>query len=399
MDKNSCCCDAGGKSANDAGCGTENINRADDEQSCGCGAAQKSADIDGKSFCGKSKSLSGKRMTGVLHTAARDVPQVSTKLEFADTCGAWKARWGMNRMHYTVNPGLYCVGRPNGHSPVLVTANYKMTFDRLRRELGGLSVWILVLDTKGINVWCAAGKGTFGTEELVHRIESVDLKNVVSHRTLILPQLGATGVAAFEVKKQSGFAVKYGPVYAKDIKAYIASGMKATKEMREVRFSLMDRLVLTPIELVAWLKPSIIIFGILFILNAIGFGHYGIVELYAYLGAVFAGAVLAPVLLPWIPGRAFAWKGFLLGLIWAVGVEFINGWPGSPAYGWLKAVACLLILPVVSAYGAMNFTGASTYTSPSGVNKEMKKALPVMVIAAGLGIILLIVNDIVLLVG
>jgi hypothetical protein len=152
-------------------------------------------------------------------------------------------------------------------------------------------------------------------------------------------------------------------------------------------------------ELASWLKPSMIIFGILFILNAIGFGHYGIVELYAYLGAVLVGSVLAPILLPWIPGRAFAWKGFLLGLIWALGVEFLNGWPGAPAYGWMKAAACLLILPVISAYSTMNFTGASTYTSPSGVNKEMKIALPPMVIAAALGVVLLIVNDIVLLVS
>jgi hypothetical protein len=39
-------------------------------------------------------------------------------------------------------------------------------------------------DTKGINVWCAAWKGTFGTEELIRRIETSGLAAVVSHRTL-----------------------------------------------------------------------------------------------------------------------------------------------------------------------------------------------------------------------
>lgn len=371
------------------------------KNTCGCDSSEHKADNTGQSCCGGGHTIScsEKWMRGIVESGAGYISRVSTELTFSDTCGAWKARWGMNRMDFKIAPGLYCVGSPDGDSPVLVTANYKMTFDRLRRELGGLNAWILVLDTKGINVWCAAGKGTFGTKELLHRIESVDLKNVVSHRTLILPQLGATGVAAYEVKKLSGFTVKYGPVKAKDIKDYISFGMKATKEMREVRFTFMDRLVLTPMEVVGWLKPSVIVFAILFILNAIGFGHYGIIELYAYLGAVATGAVLAPVLLPWIPGRAFAWKGFLLGLIWALGVEFMNGWPGAPVYGWLKAIAFLLILPVISSYSTMNFTGASTYTSPSGVNKEMKIALPIMVVAAGLGIILLIVNDIVLLAG
>ena len=129
------------------------------------------------------------------------MPQVSSSLVWADRWGTIKARWGINRMHYTIEPGLYALGKPNGQSPVFVTANYKMSFDRLREALPGRDAWILVLDTKGINVWCAAGKGTFGTTELVSRIESSGLKQVVSHRELILPQLSGPGVAAHEVKK------------------------------------------------------------------------------------------------------------------------------------------------------------------------------------------------------
>lgn len=91
-------------------------------------------------------------------------------------------------MHYTVDPGLYGIGDPDPESPVLVTANYKMSFDLLKRAVSGLDAWILVLDTFGINVWCAAGKGTFGTDESVDRIESSGLGDVVSHRRLIVPQ-------------------------------------------------------------------------------------------------------------------------------------------------------------------------------------------------------------------
>jgi CO dehydrogenase/acetyl-CoA synthase gamma subunit (corrinoid Fe-S protein) len=120
-------------------------------------------------------------------------------------------------MDYKVEPGLYAVGTPDDKAPVLVTANYKMTFDRLREQLGGVSLWIVVLDTDGVNVWCAAGKGTFGTDEVVHRVKEVGLDRLVSHRTLLLPQLSATGVAAHEVKKQTGFRVVYGPIKAKDI--------------------------------------------------------------------------------------------------------------------------------------------------------------------------------------
>ena len=338
-------------------------------------------------------------ITGTIQTPAGEVPQVSTKLRFKDRLGSWKCRWSIGRMDYTVEPGLYCTGTPDSGSPVLVTANYKMTFDRLREQLGGLSLWIVVLDTNGVNVWCAAGKGTFGTEELISRIAAVKLDKIVTHRKIILPQLGAVGVAAHTVAKQSRFRVVYGPVRAEDIKEYLANGMKASEKMRTVRFTLADRIVLTPMELVGAMLPVIISFGVLFILNAVGFGHYGFADMAGILGAVFAGCVIAPVLLPWIPGRAFAFKGGFIGLIWAAAFLFIYGFPFAPAFDWFKAAAYILILPSISAFCTMNFTGSSTFTSLSGVDREMKFALPVMLFSAVGGVILLLVSDFIKLFG
>ncbi len=154
----------------------------------------------------------------------RQIPRVPTELDWADRLGSWKVRWAIGRMKYTVEPGLYGVGEPTADSPVFVTANYKMSFDRLRRALTGRDGWILVLDTKGINVWCAAGKGTFGTEELVGRIEDVGLGDIIAHKKLIVPQLGATGVSAHAVKRQSGFQVLYGLVRTEDLPALLDGG-------------------------------------------------------------------------------------------------------------------------------------------------------------------------------
>lgn len=321
----------------------------------------------------------------------------SAELTFSDILGTWKARWGIGRMSYKVESGLYSIGKPDKNSPVLVSANYKMSFDSLRKELLGLDAWILVLDTKGINVWCAAGKGTFGTQEIVNRIAIVQLEKVVSHNTIIVPQLGAPGISAHEVTKFSGFKVVYGPVRAKDLKEFLNLGMKAAPEMRMVKFSAYDRLVLTPIELVGTLKKSLMIFGVLFLLNLLGLGPFGIEDFYAYIGAVIVGCVLTPLLLPWIPGRAFAWKGWLLGFIWVVIVNIINGWTTVPQYSALRALGYLLVLPAVSAYLAMNFTGSSTYTSFSGVLKEMRKAVPAIIISIVLGIILLLADSFIML--
>jgi hypothetical protein len=333
-------------------------------------------------------------ITGSITAATSPIPQVEAQLRRQDNWGTIRARWGVGRMDYMVDPGLYALGNPDNNSPVLVTANYKMSFDYLRRELPGRNAWILVLDTNGINVWCAAGHGSFGTEELIKRIESSGLKNIVSHRKLILPQLGAPGVAAHTVKKISGFKVHYGPVRAKDLPAYLDSGWKTTPAMRVMTFPLKDRAVLIPIEGVYAVKPFLLIAPILFILSGIGgpdgfwanTTNYGLFAIIAFLSAILGGAVLNPLLLPYLPGRAFSTKGFSLGLVVALLLLYLRDvdlqvWPGR-----IEALAWLLIIPAIVAYLAMNFTGASTYTSLSGVKKEMRWALPAEIAAGAIGL-------------
>ena len=317
---------------------------------------------------------------------------VSTRLTFDDRFGALKVRFGVGRMSYSVAPGVYAVGKPNKSSPVLVSANYKLTFDSLRKELSDVDCWLLILDTKGINVWCAAGKGTFGTNELIKRIAETQLTEIVSHKTLILPQLGASGINANEVKRQSGFSVVYGTVRAKDIKTFLQSGNKATEEMRTVTFRFLDRFVLTPMELIPAVQKSLYVFGVLFLLNLLAIKPFGVIDFIAYIGAVLAGTFVTPLLLPFIPGRAFSFKGGLVGLLWAVGVIWLSGWFNP--FQWLLAIGYLLVLPSTSAYLAMNFTGSSSYTSPSGVLKEMKIALPIMITSSVLGAVLIILSRI-----
>ena len=147
--------------------------------------------------------MKDKYLIGSIPVSGTDIPLITTELNSSDFLGAVMVRWGINRNNYRVNPGLYAVGFPTQESDVFVTANYKLSFDALRKNLTGENGWILVLDTKGVNVWCAAGKGTFGTKELVNRIRIVSLEKVVNHKRLILPQLGATGVAAHKVKEET----------------------------------------------------------------------------------------------------------------------------------------------------------------------------------------------------
>lgn len=337
-------------------------------------------------------SLDQPFLVGSYPAAVGNVPRVSYRLAWADRMGGCKARWGVGRMEYTVEPGLYALGNPGSASPVFVTANYKMSFDCLRRSLAGRSGWILVLDTKGINVWCAAGKNTFGTEELVRRIELSGLKRIVSHRQLILPQLAAPGVSAHQAKRASGFKVLYGPVRAEDLPAFLDSGMKALPEMRVKTFPLRERIVLVPIELIAALKATAILLPLLFILSGLlsrgefwsgAMGHLIFVP--SVLAAVFAGAVLTPILLPWLPGRAFSVKGLPLGLVFAAVFALLQAPAIRTVGGVMETISWMILIPAMATYLAMNFTGASTYTSLSGVRKEMRVALPLQAVAGVLG--------------
>jgi len=60
--------------------------------------------------------------------------------------------------------------------------------------------------------------------------------------------------------------------------------------------------------------------------------------------------------------------------------------------GTLEMLAWVMIILSASAYLAMNFTGASTYTSLSGVKKEMRWSLPFQIGAGAIGLVLWVVS-------
>ena len=325
-----------------------------------------------------------------LNTLAGPVPVVATRLDRRDRLGILGARLGYGRDGYRAAPGLYAVGRPGAKDPVLVTADYKLTFDALRRELHGVDAWILVLDTRGVNVWCAAGKGTFSAREAARVVTASQLPLVVSHRRLIVPQLAAPGLDAREVKRLCGFTVVFGPVRAADLPAFLMAGNRADPAMRRVTFTLRERLAVTPVEIYharKWLwwaaLAAVFVSGI----GPAVFSLTAAFERGAWLVAALAaglagGAVAVPVLLPWLPGRAFAVKGAAAGA--AAGCAAVLAMAASPwpPVGGLGVAAMLLVSSGLGSFLAMNFTGSTPFTSPSGVEREMRRAMPLQ--AAGL---------------
>lgn len=333
---------------------------------------------------------------GTIQTPAGPIPQISSQLSLEDYLGAFRVRWGIRRDRYRVDPGLYAIGIPNEHSDVLFTANYKLSFDIVRKNLNGLNVWLLILDTKGVNVWCSAGKGTFGTKELINRIRMSSLDKVIQHKRLLLPQLSATGVAAHLVKEYSGYTVIYGPVKASDIQSFIQSGYKATKEMRRVNFDWYDRAKLIPNDIIYNLRYLFFMLIVISVLSGINTNGYSVQQVLRSIVPIikiiaagyFSGLVFTPLFLPYIPIQNFSFKGLMIGAI-VSGLLFLSH---SLDGSFLTQCAEIFFILSFSSFLAMNFTGASTYTSLVGVKKEMKIAVPIQVVLAVFSVILFVLE-------
>jgi acetyl-CoA decarbonylase/synthase complex subunit gamma len=155
-------------------------------------------------------------------------------------------------------------------------------------------------------------------------------------------------------------------------------------------------MVLIPVELFNVVKAGLIILPVMFLLaylGKLGDGtvsalNHGLFSVLALLMAIVVGAVLTPLLLPWLPGRAFSVKGLTLGLLADLILVTLRLNELATWTGWSEMLGWLLLIPALSTYLAMNFTGASTYTSLSGVRKEMRWALPAQIATGSIGVIL-----------
>ena len=201
---------------------------------------------------------------------------------------------------------------------------------------------------------------------------------------------------AHVVKEHTGFSVDYGPVYARDLPAYLRAGCRATAQMREVSFDFRERLELTPMEIVPALKGFGIFLAAVFVL--FGLQPEGILFRSAFnngspvaiLGAasLLAGTFLTPLLLPWIPFCSFAIKGFLVGGIATAALVILI--PAEAFRSVYLLAFALLFFPAASSYLALQFTGSTTFTSISGVKKELKIGLPLYVAAGAIALVLLV---------
>jgi SAM-dependent methyltransferase len=213
--------------------------------------------------------------------------------------------------------GLYRIGSPDRRSPVLVTGNYELTVRRLVAAIdGAVDCWLVVANSRGINVWCAAGGGHFTAEDVIAAIKTSGVTEVVDHHALILPQLCANGVDGWKIRQETHWGVHWGPVRASDIPAYLNNGRKKPEAMRHVEFPLKARLEMTTVTLIFYAVLLIILFLIFWRPYAL-----------LLLGLTAAIAYFYGVFLPWIPGRDGLGKGGVLTALTLAGLVIWSlGW-------------------------------------------------------------------------
>ena len=248
-----------------------------------------------------------------------------------------------------VQPGVYSLGRPDAQSPVVVTGNFDLTVRRLVKVLDGRAdLWVLVVDTAGINVWCAAGGGFFTAEKVAAALRVSRLDQLVSHHSLILPQLAACGVDGWKLRSLTGWGVYWGPVEAEDLPAYLSSGRKKDAGMRLVGFPLRSRLEMVTVTLSFYalmiLLPVLIFWRLLFwpvTLSLVGLAYF-----YA-------------VVHPRLPGRDGLEKSIPLALISLAGFWVYVQW--APAMGAASVFGWALGLTGLSVFTAAEMQGMSPH--------------------------------------
>jgi len=152
---------------------------------------------------------------------------------------------------FPTKTGLIILGSPGADAPVFLTGNFRLTVERVRHALRGSDAYLLVANSRGVNVWCAATGGHLTHHDVVSVLKTSGIEALVQHRTVVLPQLAATGIESKRVQEASGWHVVWGPVEADALPEFVRRGLVKTEEMRRVRFPWRRRLEMA----VAWAFP------------------------------------------------------------------------------------------------------------------------------------------------
>ncbi len=266
--------------------------------------------------------------------------------------------------------GLIEIGHPGRGSPVLLTGNFRLTVERVKRALAGIDAYLLVANSRGVNVWCAATGGLLTDHEVVTVLKASGIENRVAHRQVVLPQLAATGIDGKVVQHRTGWRVVWGPVRADALPAFLGNGFAASRAMRTVTFPWPQRVEMAiawafPISLLAllvlpvWKAGVLPLAGLVWALSLALFLSFPLYEQHLRQERKRVGFILFDfgprgVLL-------ILWGLFLAGIAAYAAVAHVPLWPAMLRWGSSSLVVLLLL--------SLDLTG-STPVYKSGLHED-----------------------------
>ncbi|MFX0104876.1 MAG: methyltransferase domain-containing protein [Candidatus Hodarchaeota archaeon] len=280
--------------------------------------------------------------------------------------------------HVPIEPGIYQSGNPDENSPIIVTANYVYTYIKLMRAIKGIDAWVLCVDSKGINVWCAARGNNFGNKQLIEAVDATGITKITKKKTLILPQLSAGGITAPLIKSEAPdfpYNILYGPVWAKYLPQFLKERPAHKPDsMKLARFTGSHRLR-------AWITHTTFLFRKIFLFPSIGlflllilvglFGALSAIKLWILgeflLWIVITNALIA-ILFPITNfTRKFITKGFVFGVI---NISLFSGISLFLQYSLPSIFLSLCLYFWLAFFSTMSFSGYTMATSPREIQDE-----------------------------
>ncbi|MFW9903789.1 MAG: corrinoid protein-associated methyltransferase CpaM [Candidatus Thorarchaeota archaeon] len=283
-----------------------------------------------------------------------------------------------------IEPGLYIYGDPSDNSPVLVTANYQRTVRLVGRALKDQDAYLLVADTMGENVWCAARGDKFGLEEVAEVIKATRIEDLVQKKKLVVPQLAAGGMDHQEVKKATGWSCQFGPIYAKYIPSYLTSGRK-TEKQRTISFETRERLEMALQQ--SYFLSKFFFFWF-FLIGLVGITILPQISLFSIaillLPIIWLVYLLLALIFPLFPTQSFLKRGIYYGGL--LSIVFL-GVGGILEYTIVGIAQWVVIGFALGTFLGMDYSGATPISKPTEIDEEY----PTMIILLGGCLILLLV--------
>lgn len=273
--------------------------------------------------------------------------------------------------HVPIEPGLYSSGKPTLEAPVIVTANYYYTVFCVLRDLRGIDAWVLCVDSRGINVWCAARGPDFGNDQLVEAVNASGIVQVVSHFKLILPQLSAGGVALPKLPSDFKYHVFYGPVWSRDLPEYLRKQVvRKPAPMRVVQFTLPKRIQAGVTHGTFLLRKFLFWPSVLLLAVFLGFQWWEGISILGWAWITVAStalfiALLFPIAKRW---QSFTKKSLFFGTLGAVlcGIALLIFQQGyTPTFPGSVALQFWL-----GYFATMSFSGYTMESSPRAIQGE-----------------------------